>query len=485
MFTIASLVFVTACFDPSNTPVCKVQCTSDADCTDGQTCGAGGLCSAGENCTEPDMCTAGEFIACVGDMARSCNATGDGTTDAACGAPGCNATAQRCNTCLPDAVTCSTDNLAVEQCASDGSATARIDTCAAGCNAGTATVAPHCSYISPAWLPDICDTAATIDSYAPNASATLTTTLDTNCTGGVIAQAVGSVCVVRAKTITIPNTVTLTINGTRPIAFVADTKLDVIGTLDASADGGTNGPGGGFRISGVAATATAAGGGAGFGGAGANGGSTSPGGGGAGGPVLDPITLSYLGGGARAGAGTGTFDPGGGGGGGAIMLVACRGQVNLRGTVDAGGGGGSPSYDLINGSGFQASKAAAGGGSGGYVVIQGLTVIVDGAIYANGGGGGGGNNTDDGASTRGGDGRRATTQAAGGQPGGAGATGGQGGALSAAATVGGAVTNGAASGGGGGGVGVLQIYTPTGVTPMTTGATVSPGFTAKKNSMVR
>lgn len=489
-WTIVPLVFATACFDPSNAPVCKVQCTTDADCPDGLTCGAGGLCSAGENCIEPDMCTAGAFIACVDDKARSCNASGDGTTDAVCGAPGCNAGEHRCNACLPDAVACTSDMLGVEQCRSDGSATAMIDTCAAGCNVGTASVAPHCSYISPVSLPDICDAVAAVDSYAPNASATLTTSLDTNCTGGIITQTVGpAICVIRAKTITIPSSVTLTIDGSRAIAFVADAQLDMLGTLDAGANGSTPGPGGSFRVSGGPNAPTAAGGGAGFGTAGAAGGAAATGGGGAAGAALDPITLAYFGGGARAATGGNPmiidFYPSGGGGGGAVMLVACRGNVKVSGTIDAGGGGGGGSYDTILGGQFAPSKAAAGGGTGGYVVIQGLTAIVDGQIYANGGGGGGGNTADDGSGTRGGDGLRSTGQAAGGSPGGAGASGGRGGASVGAPVAGGGIAgNAAASGGGGGSVGVLQIYTPMGVTPMTPGV-VSPAFTFKKNSTLR
>ena len=47
-----------------------------------------------------------------------------------------------------------------------------------------------------------------------------------------------------------------------------------------------------------------------------------------------------------------------------------------------------------------------------------------------------------------------------------------------------AATAGNAAGAGGGAVGVLQIFTPMGVTPTVSGTT-SPAFQPKKNAMVR
>jgi hypothetical protein len=524
------LVFLAACFDAGNAPSCTIQCTTDSECTDGLTCGPGGLCTDGSgNCIEPDTCTANEFIACVDDMARSCNASGDGTTDTSCGAPGCNTTERRCNNCVPDAVacvagemleTCMPDGSAttldpcgvpgcnttalrcnvcvpsqvacsatmteVESCMPDGSAKLVIDTCTAGCTPEAGTVAAHCTHLARAWLPNICDLPAATPAYTPNTSATVTTSLDTNC-DAIVPQTGGSpICVVRARTITIPAGVTLTLNGTRPIAYVADTSVEVRGTLDASANTTQNGPGG-RGASGTAASSSRAGGGAGFGTAGAAGGSTTPGGGGAGGAAVDPISLAAFGGGFRAPDPNGMFgmDPFGGGAGGAVMLISCRGDVKVSGTIDVNGGGGQGSYDTIAGSQIAFSGGAAGGGSGGYIVLQGMTVTVDGSLWANGGGGGGGTTTNDAGGGPGGEGLRSTSASNGGAPSGGGGTGGAGGALGVLPRVGTAnTTNGGLAGGGGGAVGVLQIYTPAGVTPMTPG-TVSPGFSTKRNSVLR
>ena len=473
------LVVLAACFDASNAPSCTVACAMDDDCPDGQTCNvAAGRCTAGEDCANPLSCTPNEFVACVDGAARSCNATGDGTVDAPCGQPGCNVDAQRCNACVPSEVTCSGDNTQVLTCAADGGMTTVTETCVASCVAGTTAVPAHCRYLEPKWLPDICDEPAAMETFMPNASATYSSDLDTNCTGGVVTQTPGRpICVVRAKTITIPSGIALTISGQRPIAFVADESLTVNGTLDAAAQGGTNGPGGGQSTSGTGPTSGAGGGGAGFAQAGAAGGDTSTGNGNPGGAVLDPLTLAFFAGGPRAASASGIFGPGGGGGGGAVTLIACRGSVTLASTssIDVGGGGGGGQRDEIAGAQIQIGPGGAGGGAGGYVAVQGLTgVSMTGGIFANGGGGGGGNTANDSSGGMGGDGPRSTTAGGTGGTGNGGGTGGRGGYRSGNPTAGGGTTSGTNGAGGGGAMGYVHVFTPMGVTPAITNTNMSP-----------
>jgi hypothetical protein len=491
------LALLAGCYDTSSAPSCRIQCATDADCTDGLTCGPGNLCTDGaQDCLQPETCTPDEFIACVDDMAHACNATGDGTTDTAC-EHGCNATERRCNDCVPDAMSCSTDMTSVQQCSPDGRTQNVADTCAAGCNPGDADVAAHCSYLAPAWLPDICDTVATVDAFAPNTSATLSTALDTNCDQIVVQMQNGSpigpqICVIRAKTITIPQAVTLTFTGSRPIALVADSQLTVTGTLDVSADQSMNrsGPGLGGGNGGPP-TSTSAGGGAGFGTTGgAGGGASGTGMGGAAGPAVDPLARAFFAGGYSAASSGGIMpnpvsDIFGGAGGGGILLIACRGNLSITGVIDANGAGGRPNHDQVAQDGvFTNSKGSSGGGTGGYVVLQGLGITLSGQIWANGGGGAGGGNVQDGGGQMGSKGQRAQSAAAGGV--GNLSTGGQGGANSANGTAGaGSTAGGGFAAGGGGGAGVLQMYTPMGVTPVVTGATTSPPPVPRRNSVLR
>jgi hypothetical protein len=473
------LVLVAACFDASNAPSCTIACATDSECPDGQTCNASaGKCTAGEDCASPQTCVPNEFVACVDGAARSCNDAGDGTVDVACGAPGCNVDAKRCNACVPSASVCSTDDTRVLTCADDGSAATVTDTCIAGCVAGTQAVAAHCRYLEPKWLPDICDMPATMDTFMPNASATYSSDLDTNCTGGVVTQTPGRpICVVRAKTITIPSNITLTISGQRPIAFVADESLTVNGTLDAAAQGTVSGPGGGQSTSGTGPTSGAGGGGAGFAQAGAAGGDTGTGNGNPGGATVDPLTLAFFGGGPRAASASGIFGPNGGGGGGALTLIACRGRVTLANTstIDVGGGGGGGQRDEILGAQISIGPCGAGGGAGGYVAVQGLTgITMAGGIYANGGGGGGGSNANDTSGDPGGDGPRSTTAGGNGGTGNGGGNGGDGGFRGGAPRAGGGSTSGSNGAGGGGSMGFVHVFAPAAVTPSITNTNMSP-----------
>jgi hypothetical protein len=93
--------------------------------------------------------------------------------------------------------------------------------------------------------------------------------LDINCNGGVVDQAgAPSLCVVRYGSISISADVALRLTSPvggmgRVIAFVADETLSVDGTLDMSARGSLNGPGGGKTQSGLTASQNGGGGGAG------------------------------------------------------------------------------------------------------------------------------------------------------------------------------------------------------------------------------
>ena len=412
-------------------------------------------------------CTPSTFLSCNGGDAIFCNGAGDGTMAQSCGAPGCNAAAGRCNQCAPSTTAC--DGNVLERCDAAGLPLAD-ESCARAC---VAAPAPHCAYISPTYLPDVCDTAAAMPSLTISTSVTIDTNLDTNCTGGVINQSGGPpFCVLRYGTITVESGRTLTLTGGRAAALVTDGALQLLGTLDASANGTTSGPGGGLVSSGGLSSSSVGGGGAGARTAGAAGGTfTVTGGAGNGGAAFDPLTGTVLIGGRRAAGpnvGLGVF---GGGGGGAVNLISCRGTVTMSGVIDVGGGGGNGGTDLSAGSVLQ-FRGGGGGGTGGYAVLQGLGINVTGNLFANGGGGGGGG-ANDAAGGPGADGSRsAFSCAAGGTPlvgaGGGGAGG------CAAAGPGGGVASGNCPGGGGGAAGRFQVYAPTGATVTLTPNQVSP-----------
>lgn len=438
-----------------------VGCTKQnpLDCSDG-TCSDpahpycdkdGTVDGAPNTCIKPACSTPNEFVQCTGSAAVSCNATDDGYNIMQC-PMGCSDAAHGCNMCTPNGTYCTAEG--IQSCGADGAPTT-FEACTQGC---VADPQPHCAHLAPRYLATVCDTTATDDVTLP--SATLGTDLDSACTGGVVQQtAAPEICVVRGKTITIASGSTLKATGTRLLALVADNSLDIHGTLDASADGGTSGPGGGTSSSGGGSTTTnIGGGGAGFktaGGAGATG--TADGAGAAGGaPLPDPAQLAVM---------TGGPHSDGGGGGGGVILVACRGDVTVDGLIDVGGGGGA-------GGAIHATLpvGAKGGGAGGYVVMQGWMVTVSGKVYANGGGGGEGYT----GSATGSTGADGTRSASSGAQGGAGGGGGAGGA--GATKVTGAGIGLHSGGGGGGGLGFLQTYTPANVQPTLTPTESSPDF---------
>lgn len=473
-----------------DTNSCKASCSAHSDCPSGLVCSNLGLCAAeGETCS----CTPGEFIACDGDIALSCNAEANGVTMDSCGAPGCNADAGRCNTCVPDTIACSADRTTLDHCGADG-LVAQSDTCVAGCMPDmSGGSADRCGYIEPAWLAGVCDEPAA----KPEAllSSTLDVQQDSACTGGVIDRDGTMFCVVRAARIAIGD---LKVTGTRAIAFVADNELTVSGTLDVSADGPTPGPGAGFLGAGPTRLNASykGGGGAGFTQAGGAGGGNDTGteAGMAGGPITDrPTTSPFVGGATAAAAVCGNgiilclnaIDFPGGGGGGGALLVACRGTVSVTGTIDAGGGGGTGGGDHYPASGASAQGGAPGGGSGGFVVFQGARVEITGKLYANGGGGGAGCGTDNCRGLPGADGLRGTTGAPGGDPAGNTLGGGIGGSISNAPGPGERTfsTTAAGAGGGGGSMGRFLVFTPSGVAPVLTPSEASPAPQASSTSI--
>ncbi len=349
--------------------------------------------------------------------------------------------------------------------------------CAHGCGGSPAACLP-CSdcerHIVPRFVPNACDTPSDGQELRVQTSTTLNTSMDSQCTGGIVSQLNGpEICVVNSITITIERNQTLRVSGKRALALVADDALIVDGILDISADRAVDGPGGGL-ISGARPAHPSGSGGAGFKTAGAAGGSANADGGGGAGGDATTIPIEPLLGGSRAGAySVGMLSPGGGGGG-AATLLSCTGSVEVSGIIDAGGGGGAPAgYDGFN---FVRTPAG-GGGAGGVVALQGMDIRVTGEIYSNGGGGGAGLEVSGAGSGM--DGSRSSTAAG---PGGMvglpeAGNGGGGGYGTTAPTVGRRFTAGGLSsgaGGGGGSVGAIRTFTPAGTTPTLTPLDVSP-----------
>jgi hypothetical protein len=428
----------------------------------------------------PDMgvissCTANEFIACEASIARTCNASGDGTVTQDCGMAGCNADAKRCNQCVANAATCSTSANELEQCGADGLPGNR-EVCLLGCRT---TPVAHCAYLEPRYLPDICDVPTASGDLEVSSAVTIDTGVAANCTGGVVAQSgAPEICVVRHGSIHVAANGTLIGSGSRALALVADGAIAIDGVLDVSANAISSGPGGGGVTSGAQATSDTGGGGAGFATAGAPGGSRSADGeGGQGGDAgTNPGLLTVLVGGRRPMFVFGGNAPRSGGGGGAATLIACRGQLSVAGVIDAGGGGGQGGRPGL----FAGSMwSGAGGGSGGNVVLQGASISVTGQTFANGGGGGAGwvmQGTQDGQS--GSDGIRSTTTSApGGVSFGSEGAGGAGGRLGTLPTSGKHPnSSNGLPGAGGGAIGFFQTFAPAGATIALTPSAASPGF---------
>ncbi|HEY4240950.1 MAG TPA: hypothetical protein VGM88_14100 [Kofleriaceae bacterium] len=444
-------------------------CDATTPCADGRYCDLDGAVAGTKNACIDVSCTPSAFAQCDGDTALTCTASGDGYAPSAC-TSGCSPT-DGCHECTPSTDSCVPAGL--QHCDAAGHI-ASTDACTLACVDGAT---PHCGYISPRYLPDICDSPATPPTLDVVNSGSFDTDLDANCTGGVVAQTGASeLCVVHDVQIHIENSAELSIIGTRALALVADDDLAIDGVLHINGRVATPGPGADPTASGGSGDASTAGGGAGFHSAGGPAGNATTTGGAANGgaQLADPATLAVLMGGPSGGGVINVHvnDPGGGGGG-AATLVSCTGEVSVTGTLDAGGGGGPGG----KAGAYPFGRPAGGGGAGGYFVLQGAAIRVVGSAYANGGGGGGGATS----AGLGLDGHNGTLSNAAGGAGGAGygtaGTGGDGGYGNHAPGDGIAPgdANGTA-GGGGGSVGFLQTYTPDGVTPTLTPAHQSPVF---------
>jgi len=214
----------------------------------------------------------------------------------------------------------------------------------------------------------------------------------------------GGVAVFSFDNVSIPVTVGLEVEGSRPFKLVAAGELALAGVIDGSGTSSENwndpdfvpgplpgGPGGGAGGAdftgpgqgpgggGVASNNSSGGGGGGFGGAGASGGSFAPGTGGAGGSAYGDLNAVLQGGSGGAGASLAAVGQrvGGGGGGGGIALFGSSVRITSNGLVVVQGGGGAVG-----------NNGASGGGSGGGILIHGNTVQVDGFLFAGGGDGG-------------------------------------------------------------------------------------------------
>ncbi|MEO8548787.1 MAG: hypothetical protein ABI678_02395 [Kofleriaceae bacterium] len=355
--------------------------------------------------------------------------------------------------------------------------------CELGCSESPS---PHCKYLQPRYLPNVCDQGGSTDTLSLTTTGTIDPNLDPICTGGVFDQAAApDVCIVHHRSISISPDATVSVAGKmdatgRSIAFVADDDLIVEGILDVSGHARNNGPGGGSFTSGTppgSMTSDSLGGGGGAGGAtaGAAGGLRYSAGGGVDGggslggmATANPALLAEF----RGGGSSGSFTDASstavyGGGGGAVMLISCHGTVQVSGTVNAGGGGG------VGGSVVIINTAGWGGGAGGVVSIEGPHVSITGSLYANGGGGGAGSFS--GPVSDGEDGSMSDTVAAKGGFVQSAGDGGAGGIVGHAPSVGLKPSQtGASPGGGGGSVGFLQVFAPSGTTPTITPAHVSP-----------
>lgn len=199
----------------------------------------GSVAGHAHTCIEP-TCTAGMPVACQGESAVACNASGTDFDVTPCD-QGCNAMTMVCNSCDPSTVACVNDT--VMMCGANGIYEPG-PLCAAGC---VAMPAPHCGYLEPKYLPDVCDAAVTAPNFTVITSGNFDTSLDASCTGGVVAQTGGpDLCVVRAKQISIDQVATLAVTGPRALALVADDDVTIAGVLDVSANGDSSGPGGGL-----------------------------------------------------------------------------------------------------------------------------------------------------------------------------------------------------------------------------------------------
>ena len=276
----------------------------------------------------------------------------------------------------------------------------------------------------------------------------------------------GPVCMVYATSVNIMTGGTLIATGSRPLAIVSTSTMQIGGDIDVSSHGSQRGPSADSSLCSFATNPEPdlGGGGGGAGGSfglhGANGGTgdtdNSQGNDGmaAPGTVGPSATVVALRGGCRGQQGgnedaTGGMGGTGGHSGGALYLYSAQ-SIQFSGSVRATGEGGG---------GGQVQAGGGGGGSGGLVVIESPSIAISGFVAANGGGGGEGGarvGMTPVSGQPGADGALGATPA----PGGMGSDsrfgfGGAGGAGTTSAVAG--VSAVVGGGGGGGGVGVVKL----------------------------
>jgi hypothetical protein len=389
------------------------------------------------------------------------------------------------------------------------------------CPLGCSTPPPRCYEVSPSNVGHdyLCPANASDLILSPG------TTIDINTDDGTIngslvvtAQWVSQgtderdILVLSFTNITVPQTATVNVSGSHPLALIACADVEINGLINVSANQQRGGPGGydggdgnandtwaedgdgydgggggaGFRETSQPYCHTPGGGG-GFGRTGGDGGDSDASGytprqGGDGGAENGTVELVPLVGGSGGGGGAGRVNGAFGGGGGGAIQITAGGSVRIGSTggIRASGAGGWISQNQYFGGG-------AGGGAGGAILIEGASVEVQGRLTANGGGGGGGR-TDypgwglycpSGTPTPGEDGPHENRRANGGAnctdsgsyPAG---DGGRGGAQSDASTLGENGDNGYIGGGGGGAAGRIRLNSFENTNTDTTGSVISP-----------
>ncbi len=184
-------------------------------------------------------------------------------------------------------------------------------------------------------------------------------------------------CVCRSDELTIG---TLKVTGPNALVLLAWRTVTITTLLDASADGGTDGPGSSYLYTNEVSGSTG-GAGASYSTLGSYGGNTSST------SVLaaygNAELIPLLGGMRGQKASMASTSGAGGGGGGAVQIVAGQ-RITVNGAINVGGGGG------LGGLSSWSYSGAGGGGSGGAVLLEAPTVAVHGSVAAAGGGGGGG-----------------------------------------------------------------------------------------------
>lgn len=277
------------------------------------------------------------------------------------------------------------------------------------------------------------------------------------------------------------------VTGTLPLIIVAYDDATVMGSIDLGAHGVTPGPGAaapGPGVGGLGASFVADSEGDRISSGGGGGGHGSPGGRGGGGigdiappgaagmvygaQPSDPLIGGAPGG--LGGDGSAEFNIGAPGAGGGALQISSATSISISGPhIAAGGGGGI--------GGLGSSAGGGGGGAGGEIFLEAPCLTIASTLAANGGGGGAGGSGAGGvSSTDGADGAIGDTRA----PGGTGLVQGSNGGAGAAGQAGSFVDaqpgagNNSKGGGGGAGAGRIWLRYRAAMTPVTTGAVISP-----------